>query len=92
MNGRRVLEYAKALDKRITIKQRKEWAQGTPQDWANESRRAAVDHAYLGVPADGNPPRLYAEYVQKNERVVEEHLERAGARLAAILNAMAEQK
>jgi hypothetical protein len=35
MYGRRVLEYAKALDKLITIKKRKEWAQGTPEEWAN---------------------------------------------------------
>ena len=86
MNGQRVLDYAGALDKRITESQRKEWTKGTPEDWANESHRAAVDHAYAGVPADGVPPTITREYIEANEKVVNEQLEKAGVRLAETLN------
>jgi len=71
MHGRRVLEHAEAIDKRVSDKDRAAWAQGTPEDWANESHRAAIENAYADVPADGPPPTISNEYVQKNEKVVE---------------------
>ncbi len=86
MHNRRVLDYAEALDKKITDKQRQDWARGTPEQWANESHRLAVEDAYAGIPEDGPPPRIDDNYIQKNEKVVEEQLEKAGVRLAAALN------
>src|SRR6185312_11260896 len=86
MQGRRVLDYAESLDKKITDKQRKDWAKGTPEQWANESHRLAVEDAYAGISPDGSPPRIDEAYIQKNEKVVEEQLEKGGVRLAAALN------
>jgi hypothetical protein len=51
-----VAEYGDALTGRITAKQTKAWAAGTPQAWAAESWEVARDVVYRDVPADGNPP------------------------------------
>jgi hypothetical protein len=92
MNGKRVLEYATSLGKRITEKQRKEFAAGTATDWANESHRIAVEQVYKGVAADGPPPTLDKSYVEKGQRVVNEQLLRGGMRLALLLNGAFEVK
>jgi hypothetical protein len=78
--------FADALDKKITAKEREEWAKGTPEQWANESHRVAVEKVYADVPADGPPPKLGREYVEKKSPVVQEQLERAGVRLGSVLN------
>ena len=57
--------------------------EGTLVDWALESHRAAVDHAYASVPASR---RLGAAYFGANRPVVDDRLARAGVRLARVLN------
>ena len=81
-----VAEYGAALNARITSKQAKAWASGTPAEWAMESWRLAREVAYAGVPADGEPPKLGEDYVAKAQPVVEEQIQKAGVRLAAALN------
>jgi len=79
-------KYADFLNAKITPAQAQEWAKGTPLDWANESHQIAVDSAYAGVPADGPPPKLDIKYVQRNEPIIEEQLQKGGVRLAMVLN------
>ena len=85
MQKKRAAEYAEVLDKRISAKEQKEWDAGTPETWANETHRVAVDAAYAGVPPDGDPPKLDQKYIDANKKVVEKQLQRAGVRLAGAL-------
>jgi hypothetical protein len=86
---RGIADAGDALAKTITPKQRKDWAAGTAEQWANESHKVAVDVVYAGVAADGNPPKLDRAYVQKMTPIVAEELKRAGVRLAMAMNAAA---
>jgi hypothetical protein len=85
-SGTRNLSYANTLNAKITKKELEEWSMGTPEDWANESHKIAVDVVYKDVPADGNPPKLDEDYVDKAGKVIDEQLERGGVRLAELLN------
>jgi len=80
----RILDYALSLNAKITPEQAAEWEKGTPEDWANESHDVAVNSVYKNVPEDGDPPKI--DQVYRCEPVVELQLERAGVRLAEILN------
>ena len=62
------------------------WSAGTPTAWANEMHRVAVEHAYADITADGPPPKITDEYVKANTIVVERQLQRAGVRLASVLD------
>jgi hypothetical protein len=86
MGSHRVVDYADMLGGVITPSQKKEWSKGTPESWANESHRVAVDVVYRDVPADRPPLTLSKEYIDRATPVVVEQLKRAGVRLAAILN------
>ena len=79
-------DYAGQLNSRITEEQAVAWRKGSAKAWANESHKAAVEHVYAGVPADGPPLRLAADYVERSRPVVDEQLSKAGVRLAEILN------
>jgi hypothetical protein len=74
------------LNAGITRAQAGEWAKGTPVDWANESHDVAVKSVYAGVPEGGAPPKLDQKYVDAAGPVINLQLERAGVRLAMILN------
>ena len=65
------------------------WDEGTVVDWAEESHRVAQKIVYGLLPkvADGGAVPLGAAYEQKADPVVKEQLAKAGARLAAVLNA-----
>jgi hypothetical protein len=52
-------------------------------DWALEAHRLAAAHAYQGIPAN---KRLGQDYYLKNRSVVDGQLQRAGLRLAKLLN------
>jgi hypothetical protein len=80
---RKIAEVADAVGRTITAKQRK----GSPEAWANESHRAAVDRVYANMADGGDPPRLRPEYAKASTPVVAEQINRAGVRLAAVLNA-----
>jgi hypothetical protein len=82
----KIAVFADALDKKITPKQRNEWSAGTPEQWANESHRVAVEKVYSDMPEDGPPQKLGREYVASKVPVVAEQLERASTRLAHVLN------
>jgi hypothetical protein len=60
--------------------------EGTPEDWANESRGVAYLLAYLSVAADGPPPHLTPQYVHQATSDARQQLQRAGMRLAIVLN------
>jgi len=82
-----VAEYGDALNDKITAKQAKTWAKGTPADWATESWRIAWEHVYTAdVAADGDPPKLGEAYIAKGQPVVDEQIQKAGVRLATALN------
>jgi hypothetical protein len=83
---RKIAEVADTLAKTITPKQRKEWAVGAAEQWVNESHGIAVEKIYATVVADGDPPKLGADYVNASTPVVAEQIKRARVRLAAILN------
>jgi hypothetical protein len=82
----RVTNYADGLNARITASRAKAWAQGTAVDWANESHQIAVEKVYKDVPAGGDPPKLDQAYVERSAEVIDEQLEKAGVRLAMVLN------
>ena len=75
------------MAKTVTAQQRKDWAKGGPESWANETHRIAVDVAYRDVPPDGPPPTLSKAYVDRATPVAVEQIKRAGVRLALLLNA-----
>lgn len=83
---RKIADVADELNRAISERQRKEWAAGTPEQWANESHRVAAEKVYADVPADGPPPKLGREYAASGSAVVAEQLQRGGIRLAAVLN------
>ncbi len=68
------------------------WWSGSPEDWANESFAAAQNIAYGLLPtvATGETVHLGPEYELAAQPAVEEQLEKAGFRLAAILNTQAQ--
>jgi hypothetical protein len=86
MGSTKVTVFASALNARITADQAKEWAKGTPEEWANESHGVAVKVVYADVPVDGPPPKLGEDYVNRAKAAVDEQLQRAGVRLAEVLN------
>jgi hypothetical protein len=90
LGGLDPLDYARRLQAAITPEQAAAWQKGTPEDWVNESHRAAVDFAYrkadrTELPREG-VVELDGAYVGRNKPVVEEQLKKAGVRLAAVLN------
>jgi len=84
--GVRNLDYAEKLNAGIKPEQAAAWATGTTVDWANESHDLAISSAYKDVPADGPPPKLNQAYVDAAGKVIDVQLQRAGVRLATILN------
>ena len=78
--------YAELLNSAICPAQAAEWAKGTPTEWANESHALAVKNVYAGVATDGPPPKLDQNYVDAGGSVVNRQLQRAGVRLATVLN------
>jgi hypothetical protein len=78
---------AQRLIGEITAGQRHAWRAGTPADWAMESFEEGRAHAYAGLPAPvGATYRLSDTYVRQAELTVRVQLERAGVRLAELLN------
>jgi nuclease S1 len=78
-------QLAAALESRITPDQRAAWARGSVEDWAMESHALAVKVAYGKLPP-AVTPNLADDYVNATLPVVEEQIEKAGIRLAHLLN------
>jgi hypothetical protein len=69
-------------------KHAKKWSKGTPAQWANESHKVAQKIVYGKLPktpAGGNVP-LGAEYEKAADPVIRQQIEKAGDRLARVLN------
>jgi hypothetical protein len=72
----------------ITPAQRREWAAGSPTDWAMQANALAKAVAYGELPpAHDGMHELSAGYADDATATVRLQLERAGVRLAAVLNA-----
>jgi hypothetical protein len=81
-----------ALVEAITADEAAAWSAGTVEEWTNESFQAARTTVYGLLPPapKGQTVPLGEWYAQMAEPVVEQQLEKAGVRLAAILNAGAQ--
>lgn len=78
-------QYSAQLSAKITPEAATGWASETnPARWADESYRLAVSNGY-DIPKDG---RIEQAYYDRNLPVVNERLQAAGVRLAAMLNAV----
>jgi len=66
----------------------KKFAKGTVEDWAEQSHRAAVKMVYGKLPkaAEGQPVTIDARYEAAADPLIRIQIERAGARLARLLN------
>ena len=64
------------------------WAKGTVEDWAEQSHKIAQKMVYAKLPkvAAGAPEPIDAAYEQKADPVIKLQIEKAGARLARVLN------
>ncbi len=80
------------LRQAITAEETAAWSVGTVEEWANESFHASQTTVYGLLPSAtaGQAAQLGEWYEQMAQPVVEEQLEKAGVRLAAILNAGAQ--
>jgi len=72
----------------ITPDERAEWSRGRVEDWAGESFHIAKVMVYGGafLAPKGQFPELGDNYERAADRTVEQQIEKAGVRLAAILN------
>ena len=76
---------AAELESRITPQDRAEWAQGSIDDWVLEGHRLAQRVAY-GDLGGGNPAMITPAYEHGADPVIETQLEKAGVRLAYLLD------
>jgi hypothetical protein len=68
----------------LTEKKAKKLGKGTVEKWAEQSHKAGVNVVYGKLP---KPPAVSAEYEKLAVPVIDGQIEKAGARLAAVLNA-----
>ena len=69
-------------------KHAKKWAKGTIEDWAEQNHRVAQKITYGKLPkvAPGLPEPIDAAYEKQADAVIQLQIEKAGARLARVLN------
>ncbi|WP_254510212.1 S1/P1 nuclease [Anatilimnocola floriformis] len=81
-------EYAAEIQTRITAQQKTDWEQITdPAAWANEGHNLAHDVAYKDIPDHSPTPFVINEaYVTAAKPVIESQIQKAGVRLAKLLN------
>src|SRR5262249_4344901 len=74
---------------RESARRRKKWAKGTVTQWAEEAHKVGRKTVYGKLPksADGALLTIDARYEAVGAPVIRQQIERAGARLAAVLNA-----
>jgi hypothetical protein len=74
----------------LTPKLEKKWAKGTVEDWAEESHQAAQKTVYGKLPkvAEGTPEPIADAYEQAADPLIKKQIEKAGIRLAHVLNTM----
>ena len=73
---------------REAAKHEKSWAKGSVSDWAEQSHKAAQKVTYGRLPkvAAGAQITIDAQYEKKAEPLVKQQIEKAGVRLARVLN------
>jgi hypothetical protein len=77
---------AAELESRITPQDKAEWQKGSIEDWVMEGHRLAQRVAY-GDLSNENPAPITAAYERQADPVIELQLEKAGVRLAYLLDA-----
>jgi hypothetical protein len=77
-----------AWSKDLSDGRAKKWGRGTVRDWAEQSHKASVKVVYgkLRKAPDGQI-QVTPEYERSADPLIKQQIERAGARLAATLNA-----
>jgi len=72
----------------VSMRRRKKFARGTVSDWAEQAHKLAQQMVYGRLPkaAQGSPVVIDASYERRARPLIELQIERAGARLAALLN------
>lgn len=78
--------FAAELESRITPQDKAEWQKGSIEDWVIEGHRLAQTVAYRDL-SNENPAPITPAYEQQAKAVVELQLEKAGLRLAYLLDA-----
>lgn len=73
-------QYAEEQRRSIGERERKQWLDSTPEDWAAESQRLVHSHAYT------SQVELGEDYYRRNREVVAQRLRRGGVRLAGLVN------
>jgi hypothetical protein len=81
--------YALQLVQSISEEQRQHWSEGTLISWVNEGHEIAARTIYGELPHSGTLPD---DYETKALPIVNKQLERAGARLAMVLNTVLNEK
>jgi hypothetical protein len=76
---------AAELERKITPQDRADWTKGSIEDWVLEGHRLAQGVAY-GDLGGGNPAPITPVYEQQADPVIEVQLERAGVRLAYLMD------
>jgi hypothetical protein len=84
LKGESQLQFARQLNRSITPENKKQWVGGTPDDWSNESRALVLDFGYRLQFSDRR--ELSPDYIREGQAIVEKQLQRAGIRLAEMLN------
>jgi hypothetical protein len=77
--------FAAELESRITPQEKAEWQKGSIEDWVMEGHRLAQAVAY-GDLSNGNPAPITAAQERQADPVIELQLEKAGVRLAYLLD------
>ncbi|HEY6273763.1 MAG TPA: S1/P1 nuclease [Terriglobales bacterium] len=83
--GRNPEELAAELEAKITPQDRAEWMKGSMEDWVLEGHRLAQRVAYGDLGSE-NPASITPAYERQADPVIETQLEKAGVRLAYLLN------
>lgn len=83
--GRSLLQYARDLGRRVSARELEEWSGKDVEDWANESRRLALESAYGPLPAGA--ARIEKAYIVTARQVLGLRMAQAGVRLGEMLNA-----
>ena len=87
--GRSPEEIAVRLEHQIAPAQKREWSVGTPEQWANEAHQIARKEIYGHITGQGGTDAqivLPPNYARQERNLTGEQLERAGVRLATVLN------
>jgi hypothetical protein len=73
----------------LTDKRATKWGKGTVEEWAEQSHKAAQKVVYGKLPKApaGGPVKVDAAYERLADPLIKAQIEKAGARLAALLNA-----